>query len=1120
MNIQHNSRNVAYRTPFGAVEVGSTVTLRVTVTDTGDIAPMVTLRTWVDSEGERLHAMVPSGDDTYTYRLACPRTANIWYTFHITWHENGEGRILHLGAREGHTGGEGVVYDHANCPSFQISVYQHRKTRPSWYERGMVYQIFPDRYRRDEQWRERTEKALATPRKGVQRRLIDDWWEPPVYERNEDGSIKYWDFYGGSLKGIEEDLPRLAELGITAIYLNPIFEAASNHRYDTADYLKIDPILGTEEDFTSLCTAAERHGISIILDGVFNHTGDDSRYFNRFGNYPDPGAWNHPDSPWRDAYEFNEDGTYKCWWGVENMPDLNQKSPLVRELLLGEDGVIRHWTRAGAHGWRLDVADELDEDLIADIKRVLTEEKPDALLLGEVWEDASNKISYGQPRHYLQGAELDSAMNYPFRSMVIDFLMGNITAGDAAEVIWSLAENYPPEALACCLNLLGSHDRPRIASVLGGGPDESKLPEEERGRWRLSPEAMGLAKARFWLATLMQMTFPGVPSIYYGDEYGLEGLSDPGNRRGLPRPGDPHEYDMETILKNASGVRRELPVMIDGTIEPFAPNDDVLGYTRRDDECVATVLINRSQTETHTVTLPALGPCATDVVSGTVYPVTAEGTIEVRLWPFGSAVILFHSEQRLQKPLDAGAGVVCHITSLPNDGKPGTLGAPAKRFIDHLVAMGFRYWQVLPVNPTDSFHSPYAGPSAFAGNIDLLPESEEQLRADYRRWEAKGGAATDVAYRDYVAEQRTWLEPYCAFMAIKKYLKGASRHEWPAEFAAYDEKLLRDPRFATEAHIQSYLQYRFEFAWQDVMGYANAQGIQVIGDIPMYVSDDSADAWAHPELFTLDRDGRPTQIAGAPPDNFAPDGQVWGNPTYRWDTQKPELFRWWLQRLSRAARIYDRVRLDHFLGFHNFFSIPAGEDGSAGRWVPGPGKDLFEYVAGELGPLPFIAEDLGVLTPGVRALVADCGFPGMDVMLFEDYDVRQGLYPKPEKIFYTSTHDTATLVGWYATSFTGGDEAAATDGAGELIEAALSSDAPVVMMPLQDVLGLGDDCRMNVPGVADGNWAWHADEADVVRAEKPFAALMRKTGRFVERKRLPYTTASVGPKTIRVVNPL
>lgn len=1104
MKLIHNSRLPEFRSPFGAVEVGGSVTLAVRVEDPVPSPITVTLRTWVDGEGERLHEMALNDEGLYVYTLACPRTSNIWYTFHATWSEADGTHVMHLGAREGHVGGEGVPYDYANCPSFQISVYRHRTTRPSWYENGMVYQIFPDRYRRDDAWRERTEAALAIPRNGVQRRLIEDWWEPPVYERNEDGSIKYWDFYGGSLKGIEEDLPRLSELGITAIYLNPIFEAASNHRYDTADYLKIDPILGTEDDFKSLCATAEKLGISIILDGVFNHTGDDSRYFNRFGNYPDEGAWNNPNSPWRDAYEFKEDGTYACWWGIDNMPDFNQDSPLVRELLLGEDGVIRHWTRAGARGWRLDVADELHEDLIAGIKQVLTEEKPDALLLGEVWEDASNKISYGKPRHYLQGEELDSAMNYPFRTMVIDFLMGNISAADAAEVIWSLAENYPPEALACCLNLLGSHDRPRIASVLGGGPDESKLPEEERGRWRLSPEAMGLAKARFWLATLMQMTFPGVPSIYYGDEYGLEGLSDPGNRRGLPRPSDPHEYDMETIIKNAAGIRRELPVLVNGRIEAFASGDDVLGYTRVND-CgeAATVLINRSRTNEATVRIPARGECATDVVSGAELTVDAEGFVEVHLWPFGSAVVSFHPARRLQEPLHKGAGVVCHITSVPtDDGRPGTLGDASKRFVDHLAAMGFRYWQVLPVNPTDFYNSPYAGPSAFAGNIDLLPETEKELRADYLAWEARGGAGVDIAYRDYVADARSWLEPYCAFMAIKKLTDGASRHEWPEEFSRYRPELLSDPRLAKEAHIQSYLQYRFELAWQDVMGYANAQGIEVIGDIPMYVSDDSADAWARPELFNLDRDGRPTEIAGAPPDNFAPGGQVWGNPTYRWDVMRAEGYAWWLARLRRATRVYDRVRLDHFLGFHNYFSIPAGHPGSDGRWVPGPGKELFERAYAELGPLPFIAEDLGVLTPGVRSLVSACGFPGMDVMLFEDYDIRAALYPKPEKILYTSTHDTATLVGFCASSFTGGDETAAAELAEKLVESALASDAELVMMPLQDVLGLGDDCRMNVPGVAEGNWSWQADETDIAAAEKTCAELLERCGRSAHAKEM------------------
>ena len=207
------------------------------------------------------------------------------------------------------------------------------------------------------------------------RRIVEDWNEPPVYDRNEDGSIASWDMYGGSLKGITADLDRLAEMGFTVLYLNPIFAAASNDRYDTADYLKIDPMLGTEEDFRELCREAEARGISIILDGVFNHTGDDSVYFNRYGTYPEPGASAGEDSPWRDAYRFNADGSYACWWGIGNMPDLNLTSPTVRKLIAGEHGVIRHWTQAGARGWRLDVADELTEQIITDIRDVLLEQE-------------------------------------------------------------------------------------------------------------------------------------------------------------------------------------------------------------------------------------------------------------------------------------------------------------------------------------------------------------------------------------------------------------------------------------------------------------------------------------------------------------------------------------------------------------------------------------------------------------------------------------------------------------------------------------------------------------------------------------------------------------------------
>ena len=405
-------------------------------------------------------------------------------------------------------------------------------------------------------------------------------------------------------------------MGITAIYLNPIFEALSNHRYDTGDYLNIDPMLGTKEDFRRLAEDAAAMGISLILDGVFNHTGDDSIYFNRFGNYPGTGAWQSKDSPWRDAYCWHEDGTYDSWWGIDNMPALNEKSEHVRNLLLGKDGVIRTWLRAGARGWRLDVADELSDELIAEIKSAVLEERPDGLLLGEVWEDASNKVSYSELRRYLLGDELDSAMNYPLRDAILGFLVGGETAHQCAERLETLRENYPPEALSCCLNLLGSHDKPRIASVLGGGPNESQLPEEERGRFRLDENSMGLAKGRFWLATLMQMTFPGVPSIYYGDEYGLEGLSDPGNRRTLPTPEDARDRDMLTMVRNTSMLRRALPFLIDGTLESSALNDDVLCVKRRGaDGQVVSLLINRSLSNTRSVRVPVENDAAVDLIS-------------------------------------------------------------------------------------------------------------------------------------------------------------------------------------------------------------------------------------------------------------------------------------------------------------------------------------------------------------------------------------------------------------------------------------------------------------------------------------------------------------------------
>lgn len=1094
MNLIHNSRRPEFRVPYGAVVVGTTVHLSLRVEDADASFLAGEVRTWVDDRGEELIPMELGENNTLIADIPCPETCILWYSFRVTCTD---GSQMLVGARDGATGGEGVMYtDRQDVPSFQITVYRHRATRPTWYERGIVYQIFPDRYRRDAAWRERAQAVIDRPHEGPGKHLIESWSQPPVYDRNPDMSIRSWDFYGGSLEGIREDLPRLKSMGITAIYLNPIFEASSNHRYDTADYLKIDPMLGTEEDFRRLAEDARSLGISLILDGVFNHTGDDSRYFNRYGNYPETGAWQSEDSPWHNAYCWHEDGTYDSWWGIANMPALNEKSDRVRELLLGENGVVRTWLRAGARGWRLDVADELSDELIADIKQAMLEECPDGLLLGEVWEDASNKVSYGKLRRYLLGDELDSAMNYPLRDAILGLLIDGETAYQTAERIETLRENYPPEALSCCLNLLGSHDKPRIASLLGGGPDESQLPEEDRGRFRLDENSMGLAKGRFWLATLMQMTLPGVPSIYYGDEYGLEGLSDPGNRRTLPTPFDARDRDMLNMVRNTAMLRRALPFLIDGTLEAHAFNDDVLSYTRRgSDGQTAYILINRSLTNTRSVRIPIEGDFAIDLLSGADLVREADGCSEVRLWPLGSAVVYSSKERRLQKPLERGAGVIAHITSLPNAGRAGTLGAPARRFIDHLAATGLRYWQVLPVNPTDSFGSPYAGPSAFAGNPDLLEETTVELKRAFEHFKAEGGFTTREFF-EFARENESWLDPYCAFMAVKDALGGAERHSWPEELRRYDVAVFADARFSERARYHAFTQFKFEQEWRAMRTYANERGIQIIGDIPMYVSDDSADAWSEPEMFCLGKNGMPYEIAGVPPDRFSATGQVWGNPTYNWDHMRKDGYVWWLARLRRSFKLYDRVRLDHFLGFHNYFAIPAGGTGADGTWMPGPGIELFERAFEEFGPLPLIAEDLGLLTPGVRALLASCGFSGMDVLEFADYDIREQIWPHNEKVLYTSTHDTSTLVGFCQRSFcSDSDEHQAKYLATEIVRQALDSQATLVMMQLQDLLCLGDDARMNVPGVAEGNWSWQADEDLICDYERKIAGVLSETGR-------------------------
>lgn len=1094
MNVRarHVTSEQEYRSPFGAVQLGGTVLLAIDVW--ADSVKSCTLRIWTDAHGEELITMDREqvGDHLHFSAQYTPaETGVVWYSFDI---EAGDGAVWRYGARDGWTTGEGA-FAYGEPPSFQITVYVPREHQPMWYREGIVYQIFPDRFARGEDWEERTQAALSEPRGGVPRAIIEDWETPPTYKRNADTSVARWDFYGGNFEGIREHLDYLANLGVTVIYLNPIFEAASNHRYDTADYLRIDPMLGDEQSLRDLCADAEAHGISIILDGVFNHCGRDSRYFNRDNTYAEPGAWQGEQSPYRDWFTFYDDGTYACWWGNPDLPNFNEDAPGYHELICGEDGVVRKWMRCGVRGWRLDVADELPDEFIADIKTAAVTEREDALLLGEVWEDASHKLAYGRIRQYFEGEELDGTMNYPLRTAVLAYMRNEISANELADRIEELRENYPPDNFYSSLNLMGSHDRERLFTMLGNAPYADSLSERDRESYRLPQNQASLATSRLWIVALLQMTLPGVPCIYYGDERGLEGFRDPYNRATFPWEGDRVRMDCTTIYRNAIALRKTLPLFVSGSFEPFAANKDVFGFWRRDVEGRndnVCVLVNASLSTSHTVRVPMVAESVSDVISGGD-PAISHGQAEVFLWPLGSTVLHFHNEQRLQKPLKPGMGVLCHITSIPNGGRPGTLGAPAHRFIDWLAESGQRYWQVLPVNPADEFGSPYAGLAAFAGNTSLLEHSMDETLLMLR------GLDGDEDYRRFCEENDYWLTPYATFRAIKAHLNEAQWTFWPERYHTYSPDLADTPELRGLVEANKRLQYEFSREWNDLLDYAHERGVLIIGDMPMYVSGDSADVWSNPEIFDLDERGRPQHLAGAPGDAFTPEGQLWGNPTYRWNVLAETNYEWWMRRFERAFQLYDYVRLDHFIGFSSYYKIDKGKLPKDGSYAFGPGLALFEEAYKRFGQLPFIAEDLGLITPAVRALVSATGFPSMDVVQFSDDDVRYSYEPKKGAVAYTGTHDNQTLVGWCESHF-GLEEDKAGELADGIIKRVLASDASVAILPLQDVLGLDDTARMNVPGKAEGNWSWHADDQAVEEASERLRKLAEKSGRSTQSK--------------------
>lgn len=400
-----------------------------------------------------------------------------------------------------------------DSPSYQLTVYSEDYKTPDWFKGGVMYQIFPDRFY----------KAGEIPI-AADKILRSDWGGTPYYKPNECGKVMNNDFFGGNLKGVQEKLPYLKSLGVTVIYFNPVFEAFSNHRYDTGDYMKIDSLLGSKEDFCELIDEAAKLGIKIILDGVFNHTGDDSRYFNKYGKYDELGAYQSTESKYFDWYHFiHYPELYDGWWGISTLPAVNKHSKSYRNFIFGENGVLKTWLRSGVGGYRLDVADELPDFFLKELRSSVKEENSEAIIIGEVWEDASNKIAYSRRREYLQGYELDSVMNYPLKDAIIDFVKTKNTDG-LRETMGTLIDHYPKCVLDSLMNILGTHDTSRILTVLGGKECSSK---DEMSVTHMTQEEKANAIESLKIAALLQFTLPGVPCIYYGDENGMEGYGDP-----------------------------------------------------------------------------------------------------------------------------------------------------------------------------------------------------------------------------------------------------------------------------------------------------------------------------------------------------------------------------------------------------------------------------------------------------------------------------------------------------------------------------------------------------------------------------------------------------------------
>lgn len=589
--IFHHSYDSTYRTPFGAVKTNEEVTLSLKVRNYGEIITVI-LHLVEDNDGAKKELIMNVIDhqedmELYQVQIQSPdKPVLLWYYFEV----NINGEKYFYGNNQDGYGGKGEITQHIPL-AYQITVYHPTALPPNWYKDSIIYQIFVDRFYNGNQ-----DNRIQKPKK--RSLLHSDWDNDPIYIKDEKGGIIYWDFFGGNLLGVQKKLPYLKQLGINVIYFNPIFESVSNHKYDTGDYHKIDPMFGDNELFKEFCQEAKKLGIHIILDGVFSHTGSDSIYFNKDGNYDAIGAYQSKTSPYYNWYQFTDHpNDYESWWGIDVLPNVNELEPSYQDFIIyNEKSVLKYWQRMGAKGWRLDVADELPDRFIRAFKNEMQKQDSESILIGEVWEDASNKISYGHRRRYIIDQELDSVTNYPFRQIIIDFLLDQVDAENAHRRLMSLYENYPTHHFYSTMNIIGTHDTPRILSVL-----QHELPEYLPRKLR---EEIGLKRLK--LASLWQMTFPGVPLIFYGDEVGGEGEEEPLNRRTFPWGKE--NIELQDWYKTISRIRNKHAVLRTGKWISLPLHHDVYGYIRiikdsmdifqqKKESNVAIILLNRNKNQ-------------------------------------------------------------------------------------------------------------------------------------------------------------------------------------------------------------------------------------------------------------------------------------------------------------------------------------------------------------------------------------------------------------------------------------------------------------------------------------------------------------------------------------------